>query len=131
MNKLQKEKIKNLRESGCGYKKIANELGISVNTIKSYCRTNGLNGDVKIIDTCLTCQADLPPSKTKKRKFCSNVCREKWWSKNRVKLNKRNSRVVNCQNCGNEMKLYSHENRKFCRHECYVEHRFGGGAHHG
>ena len=38
MNLEEKEKIKMLREEGLGYKKISNELGISVNTIKSFCR---------------------------------------------------------------------------------------------
>ena len=45
MNLEEKEKIKKLREEGLGYKKISNELGISVNTIKSFCRNNNLTSE--------------------------------------------------------------------------------------
>lgn len=134
MNELQKEKIKELRKSGYGYKRVAAELGISINTIKSFCRKEGLNGvkgTVQTNDVCLTCGLALPPSKTKKRKFCSKECREKWWSKNRKALNKRNSRIEYCLNCGKEMRLYPYETSKYCCHACYTQHRFGGGAHHG
>ena len=97
MNELQKEKIKELRKSGYGYKRVATELGISINTIKSFCRKE---------------------------------CREKWWSKNRNKLNKKKARIEHCLSCGKEMRLYEFEKRKFCSHACYIESRFGGGAHH-
>ena len=133
MNELQKEKIKELRKSGYGYKRVATELGISINTIKSFCRKEGLNGvkgTVRSLDVCLTCGSALPISKTKKRKFCSKECREKWWSKNRNKLNKKKARIEHCLSCGKEMRLYEFETRKFCSHACYIESRFGGGAHH-
>lgn len=71
MNELQKEKVKELRKLGFGYKRVASELGISVKTIKSFCRKEGLSGTrgTNRSIKCLNCGADLPPSKTKKRKF--------------------------------------------------------------
>ncbi len=38
MTDTQRRQIEELREQGYGYKKIANETGISPNTVKSYCR---------------------------------------------------------------------------------------------
>lgn len=38
MTEAEKQKINELREQGLGYKAIAKELSISVNTVKSYCQ---------------------------------------------------------------------------------------------
>lgn len=42
MNDEQKQKIISLRRDGAGYGSIATELGISINTVKSFCRRNSL-----------------------------------------------------------------------------------------
>ena len=42
MTDLQKEQIKTLRLQGIGYVKIGEMLGISDNTVRSFCRRNGL-----------------------------------------------------------------------------------------
>ena len=44
MTDRQKERIRQMRADGYGYMKIAQELGISENTVKSFCRRKGLNG---------------------------------------------------------------------------------------
>ena len=38
MTEFEKYKVLKFRENGMGYTKISNELNISVNTIKSFCR---------------------------------------------------------------------------------------------
>ena len=45
MNAEQKERIARLRDNGAGYTEIANALGLPVNTVKTFCRRNGLTGD--------------------------------------------------------------------------------------
>ena len=45
MNAEQKEWIAKLRDNGAGYTEIANALGLPVNTVKTFCRRNGLTGD--------------------------------------------------------------------------------------
>lgn len=42
MTEEQKIQIVDLRERGYSYGQIANALNISINTIKSFCRRNGL-----------------------------------------------------------------------------------------
>jgi uncharacterized protein YjcR len=44
MTSFQKEQIHRMRSAGMGYAKIAASLGISENTIKSYCRRHNLGG---------------------------------------------------------------------------------------
>ena len=45
MTDNQKAQIINLRAAGNGYGSIAQTLGISLNTVKSFCRRNEINAD--------------------------------------------------------------------------------------
>ena len=46
MTEEQKKQIETLRLNGCGYTRIAQMIGISENTVKSFCRRNKLTGSV-------------------------------------------------------------------------------------
>lgn len=46
MNETQEMKIKELRDQGLGYKRIANQLNLSVDAVKYFCRKNNLTGIV-------------------------------------------------------------------------------------
>lgn len=47
MNEEQRQKIIALRRDGAGYGSIAAKLGISINTVKSFCRRNSLTAPKK------------------------------------------------------------------------------------
>ena len=47
MTESQKQQIISFRRQGIGYLKIAQELGISQNTVKSYCRRNNLTKPIE------------------------------------------------------------------------------------
>ncbi|MBR3431554.1 MAG: helix-turn-helix domain-containing protein [Clostridia bacterium] len=47
----QKSQIARMREQNLGYAYIAKEMGLSVNTIKAYCRRNDLSGNRSLSDT--------------------------------------------------------------------------------
>ena len=49
MTDNQKAQIIKLRAAGNGYGKIAQTIGISVNTVKSFCRRNDVNGDMAAV----------------------------------------------------------------------------------
>ena len=51
MTQEQKNQVARMREKNLGYAHIASELGISLNTIKAYCRRNNLSGDRSGSDT--------------------------------------------------------------------------------
>lgn len=46
MNDTQRQQIEKLRAEGLSYGKISDALGLSTNTIKTYCRRHGLGGVV-------------------------------------------------------------------------------------
>ena len=86
MTESQKQQIISFRRQGIGYLKISQELGISQNTVKSYCRRNNLTKPVEITEItrrieeteyfCLQCGVSVPQdSKRKLKKFCSDQCR--------------------------------------------------------
>ena len=45
MDTPTKQKIIDLRNEGVGYKRIATQLDVSINSVKSFCRSKGLTGN--------------------------------------------------------------------------------------
>ena len=127
MTEDQKHQILSLRKQGYGYTKIARELGVSENTVKSYCRRNSLakvEREVSTPHTCLQCGAPVKQNEKRKlKKFCSDKCRMAWWNSHRSEVNHTETCV--CSNCKTEFKAYGA--RKYCSHSCYIHDRFGGG----
>jgi endogenous inhibitor of DNA gyrase (YacG/DUF329 family) len=135
MKDLQKERIIQLRISGVSYSKIADALGISINTVKSFCRRNNLgNNEVLTKDDsnvnqifCKECGKELNQVSGKKPlKFCSNQCRVKWWNSHPEMVNKKAIYSYRCPYCGKTFTAYGNSKRKYCSHSCYIAHRFGG-----
>ena len=78
---------------------------------------------------CQNCSAVLKqPEHGKKKRFCSDKCRLEWWSKNYELHNFGSEKVYSfiCRGCGKKFTSYSNKSRKYCSHECYIKHRFGG-----
>ena len=126
----KKEKIIELREKGYGYGKIAELLGISINTVKSFCRRNnitkGENNQIKDIVICPNCGEEI--NVIKKKRFCSNKCRTSYWSKNQDKINRKSAEKSECIMCKKEFIDYKRNSRKYCSRSCYIKHRFEGGG---
>lgn len=135
MTEEQKSRIHLLRERGLGYIRVAQALGISENTVKSYCRRNHIKLGTRVVSSgkinssCAYCGQEIQQiPKRKKRKFCSDECRKAYWQANVAKI-KRNSAVRNvCPVCGKVFKDYVQKNRKYCSHECYIVGRYKGGV---
>ncbi len=138
MTDNQKTQIMKLRAAGYGYGKIAQELDISLNTVKSFCRRNRLKKvtDVPVILSgettyCENCGREiLQVFKSKKRRFCSDKCRNLWWNKNLDKVKRKAYYTIVCKHCGKEFQVYGDRRRKYCSYECYSKDRFQGGDHH-
>lgn len=140
MTNEQKSKITRLRTDGYGYMKIAQMLGVSENTVKSYCRRNNLIGRATEalpraqvsskdgIHLCLSCGVSVKQNQGRKaKKFCSDKCRMKWWNNNLDKVKRKAIYEYICPHCGKPFTVYGNSHRKYCCHECYVADRFGGG----
>lgn len=122
------------RQQGYGYKKIAQIMGLSVNTVKTYCKRNALGGVVASQDSrgkekvCKCCGAPLVQTPGRKPKvFCSDTCRTKWWNTHPELANHRDGRQVVCGHCGQAFSVSKNSTRKYCSHNCYIADRFHGG----
>lgn len=137
MNDIQKSQIINMRAAGIGYKRIAKELDVSENTIKSFCRRNNLakNNNITPVEIpkytsnvkCKNCGKVVPQNyKRKKKQFCSDKCRMNWWNSHREQVKHKSVDIRICPGCHKEFKVYGKSDRKYCSHACYIKDRFGG-----
>ena len=118
------------RQQGYGYKKIAQLMGLSVNTVKIYCKRNALGGVVapqnpsSMEKVCKCCGAPLVQTPGRKPKvFCSDTCRTKWWNTHPELVNHRDGRQVVCGHCGQVFSVSKKSTRKYCSHNCYIADR--------
>ena len=108
MTNETKLKIDELRSEGLGYTKIANLLGITKNSVASYCKRSvgvSISNDKKIIK-CLNCgKPIIINSNSKPRKFCSDKCRGLYWKNHESEINKKTFHEFVCPICGKCVKL--------------------------
>lgn len=131
MTDNQKQCVQVMRHQGATPTAIAEALGMSVNTVKSYLRRCSLSatskdtGNEEYKEHCLHCGTKLENrDKTKPRKFCSAQCCDRWWNAHRS-LGRRKSMVEKpCACCGTVFKSYPRDVRKYCSHRCYINARF-------
>lgn len=134
MTNEQKTRVTAMRKAGIGYTKIAQETGISENTVKSFCRRNGLTGksapasaDTPMEKRCLHCGTPfIQYPGCREKKFCSPVCRNKFWNIHIGDEKRKAMETYTCPHCGKTFYAYAGKKRKYCSHECYIEDRFGG-----
>lgn len=126
MTKQQKEKIEQLRIDGYSYAKIAKRLDISENTIKSFCRRNNLGRACLDITAqaddsfCSQCGAQLiHTTGAKKKRFCSDKCRMKWWDAHPEAIKRKAIYTFTCDHCGIKFESYGNKKRKYCSRSCY------------
>ena len=125
MNDLQKEKIKAMRLQGIGYVKIGEALGISDNTVRSFCRRNSLGDTAKNTVVCKYCGKLIKIiPKQKPRKFCSDSCRTAWWNSHPDCVNRKAVYSHICTYCGKPFTAYGNSGRKYCSHQCYIADRY-------
>jgi endogenous inhibitor of DNA gyrase (YacG/DUF329 family) len=119
MNITQKTKVTELRGKGETYAAIAIDVGVSENTVKSYCRRNSIEPVCEKYEVCPECGVSLIrfPHKRQKR-FCSEKCRLAWWAKHPEALNKKALYNFVCQTCGTPFTAYGNSKRKYCSRAC-------------
>ena len=132
MDDMTKNRIRKLREENMSYSDIARLLDIKENTVKTFCRRNGLNGARALPKTdsdhiCPNCgKAVMQTPGRKPRRFCSSFCRNSWWNAHLDQVNRKANYEILCPGCGKTFISYGNRNRKYCSHACYIVHRFGG-----
>ncbi|PYG84789.1 hypothetical protein LY28_03582 [Ruminiclostridium sufflavum DSM 19573] len=138
MTEFEKQQIQDLRLKGVGYKAIAAILGISRDSIRGYCKRNGLDGDSKVVSLnveekinqnllCACCGKSIKQKKRgRSRRFCSEDCRRKWWNDNPDKRSRKESAIYKytCSYCNKEFSCYGNKRRKYCSHNCFIKSRY-------
>ena len=135
MREDQKIQIARMRASGLGCRSIANKLGLSINTVKSFCRRKNINVHTAANyftvysgerTKCENCGREIRQKvKQKKQRFCCDKCRNQWWNSHLDTVKRKAYYHIKCQNCGKDFEVYGDCRRKFCSYECYFQHRFG------
>lgn len=142
MTLFQKGHVLRMRSEGKSYSKIAAYLGISENTIKSFCQRNNLgvsnaalkvenvsNNGTEALNFCKNCGKTIEQRSGKKpRKFCSDKCRMTWWNSHTEEVSKKSIYHLECEACNKPFESYGNMNRKYCTHSCYINDRFMKGV---
>ena len=141
MTSEDKEKIREVRLKGMGYKAIATLLGLSRDSVRGFCRRSGLDGDSCVVSLnveekirknllCACCEKSIKQKEQgRSRRFCSEECRRKWWNEHKIERNKKEAATYKytCPHCGKEFSAYGNKERKYCSHNCYIKSRFWKG----
>ena len=126
MTEVEKNRIIELRAAGRGYHSISDQLAISINTVRSFCRRNNLKAGVKQQKKCENCGKPITENfKYKPRRFCCDTCRNKWWNSHLDLVEHKAVYKFTCPTCGKLFQVYGNKKRKYCCHECYIKDRFG------
>ena len=136
MTDNEKATIRALRYEGLGYCRIAKKMGLNLETVKSFCRRQGLREKDKMTEKNIDDNYNYAPCKNcgnlimqlpkrKKKIFCSDKCRNSWWNDHLHLVNRKAYYEFKCMNCGKECRIYGDHRRKYCSHECYFAARFG------
>lgn len=124
MTDKQKNEIVGFRANGLTYAEIAKKLGLSINTVKSYYRRR----KDETQNICLCCGVPvIQPKAVRKKKFCSDECRMKWWNAHGCDVKRKAVYDFTCGYCGRAFQAYGNNHRKYCSRTCYITDRFKGG----
>lgn len=121
MTVIEKKTIKYLRVKGALYSEIASELGIHPETVRSFCRKEGLSNIAPDGNkNCIECGEESD------KIFCSEKCRSAW-RRSTGRLSEKTYHHT-CAGCGIEFDTVGNKNQSYCSLRCYHTHRKGGAA---
>jgi hypothetical protein len=131
MTNSQKDRINHMRRDGESYAAIADALGLSRNTVKSFCLRNLRTEPLEVKKAsakggiCEQCGKSFTLCLGhRQRRFCSDQCRMIWWNAHRDLLKSKNKVEHTCACCGKHFMGYARQQRKYCSHGCYIADRY-------
>ena len=124
MTPSEKKRITEMRIDRKPYLTVAQEIGLPLNTVKTFCRRNRLlDKDVRTASLCRNCGTPITRGRTRPRLFCSDACRMSWWHAHPEKIERRAVYTFTCQACGIGFEAYGNNHRKYCSRACYQKAR--------
>jgi endogenous inhibitor of DNA gyrase (YacG/DUF329 family) len=132
MTENQKTQILEMRRLGCTYRHIATNLSLPEGTVKTCCLRAAKKGLLTTPNepatcTCKQCGKEIiQVAKRKKRIFCSDACRQKWWGSHLFLIQQGSAALhhFTCSYCKKPFTAYGNPRRKFCSHDCYIKSRY-------
>lgn len=124
MTNIEKSKIQLLQKKGYGYKRIALEVGLPVNSVKTYCRRHPVEISIDPATSgCEHCGKEInqPPHRKTKR-FCSDTCRMAWWKAHPDQISRVPRYHYVCPECGIRF-TSRNRGRIYCSRACYAHAR--------
>lgn len=121
MDKEQKASIIRMRSDGMTFSEIANQLQLSINTVKSFYRRNAKTETP--LEACMNCGKPIVQTEHKRqKKFCSDKCRNDWWSAH--PQNRRPKKLYShiCEYCGIAFQS-DRAKSKYCTVKCFADAR--------
>lgn len=122
MTDLQQAKIILARAEGESYKEISKRLSLSPTAVRSFCNRSIVENG------CRYCGKPLEHTPHRRKKsFCNDICRMKWWNKYRCALQHKDPETVLCPVCGKPFQAFGKRRQKYCSRACYFTGRYHGG----
>ena len=126
------KQILELREQNLGYREIAYQTGLTRDAVRNLCRKYEMGGyrarpQTTPKNACPNCGKPVVDSGAgRKRRFCSEYCRRRWWKLHRDAACQNDTAVYHfqCECCKQPFTAYGNRNRKFCSRSCYIQERF-------
>jgi rRNA maturation endonuclease Nob1 len=115
MTDKDKKHLAELRDQGYTYQQIAEASGIGLSSVKMFFKRNNTPADDSGL--CAQCKKRLEKDAPKKKRFCSEKCRIKWWAEHPEQLSNAREHQYKCPFCGKV--FYSYKPAKFCSLTCY------------
>lgn len=115
MNKAEIATVERLRREGKGLSAIAQETGISINTIKSHFSRHGIPAP-RLIRTCMFCSAEIKTTDH----FCSDDCRAGWYESH---SSDEQDILRLCKECGKPFEPRQPK-QVYCSKQCFYTDRY-------
>lgn len=115
MNKAEIATVERLRREGKGLSAIAQETGISINTIKSHFSRHGISAP-RFIRTCMFCNTEIKTTDH----FCSDDCRAGWYESH---SSDEQDILRLCKTCGKPFEPRQPK-QVYCSKQCFYNDRY-------
>lgn len=121
MTNEQIEAITRLQQAGKGYRTIAAETGLSLNSVKSWCRRHPTStSPPSFCQQCGSAIKQIPGKRA--RRFCSDACRMLWWREHPEAKSHRVAYRHVCRCCGTEF-INNRAMASYCSRACFAKAR--------